>query len=156
MFKLAVFLLFIIISSAGFAAGGLDEAYLQSAAGMKAQSERMKVIAQNIANVSTTGQTPGAEPYRRKQIFFKNKTDKKTGLNVVQVDKISRDRKSPLAKRFDPSHPAANSEGYVLLPNVETSLENVDMKEAERSYEANLGAVETTKKMVSSTVDLLR
>lgn len=155
MSKIMLFISLVLLSAPTLA-GGLNEAFLQSAAGMRTQSERMKVVAQNLANVSTTGQTPGAEPYRRKQIYFKNKVDKKTGLTVVQVDKIKSDRKTPLNKRFDPSHPAADQDGYVLLPNVEASLENVDMKEAERSYEANLGAIETTKKMVNSTVDLLR
>lgn len=135
---------------------GLDSAMNQSVAGMKTQGERIKVVSQNIANSSSTGTTPGAEPYRRQIIFFKNMPDKKTGDNVVQVQKITKDNKTPLGKKFDPSHPAANSEGYVLLPNVETSLENMDMKEAQRSYEANLGAVETTKRMINSTIDLLR
>lgn len=137
-------------------AGGLDEAMKQSTSGMKAQGSRMKVIAQNIANAESTGKTPGAEPYRRKQIFFKNKYDKKLGYNVVQVVDIKNDKKTPLGKRFDPSHPAANEDGYVLLPNVESSMEVVDMKEAERSYQANLGAVEITKRMVNATIDLLR
>ena len=146
----------LLIASSAAVAGGLDDAMNQSTAGMKAQSERMKVVSQNIANASSTGQTPGAEPYRRKVILFKNKQDKKTGYNVVQIEKIVSDKKTPLNAKFDPSHPAANSDGYVLLPNVETSVESVDMKEAERGYQANLGAVEITKRMVNNTIDLLR
>lgn len=137
-------------------AGGLEEAMNQSTAGMKVQGARMKVVAQNIANVSSTGQTPGAQPYRRQVILFKNKLDKKTGHNTVQVDKIKKDNKTQLNKKYDPSHPAANEEGYVLLPNVATPIENVDVKESQRAYEANLGAVETTKRMINGTIELLR
>ncbi len=137
-------------------AGGLDDAFNQSAAGMKAQSERMKVISQNIANSSSTGSTPGAEPYRRKLITFTNKKNKATGGESVQVDKIRKDYKTSLQAKFDPAHPAANSEGYVLMPNVNTSIENADMKEAQRSYEANLGAIDTTRYMIDVTVDMLK
>ena len=144
------------VSGFGASAGSLDEAFIQSTSGMKAQGARMKVIAQNIANSSSTGQTPGAEPYRRKIIIFKNKIDKKTGYNVVQVENIKNDSKTPFNAKFSPSHPAANEDGYVLLPNVSSSLESVDMKEAQRSYEANLGAVETTKRMIGNTIELLR
>jgi len=153
--KFKIFLLIVLTSSVAFA-GSLDEAIMQSTSGMKAQGARMKVVAQNIANTTSTGQTPGAEPYRRKLIFFKNKIDKNTGYNVVQVDKITGDRKTKFNAKFDPSHPAANADGYVLLPNVEPTIENLDMKEAQRGYEANLGAVETSKKMIGSTIDLLR
>lgn len=157
MYKIIILSLSLIVTAPVISrAGGLDDAMNQSVAGMKAQSERMKVVAQNIANSSSTGTTPGAEPYRRKLIIFNNKTDKKTGYNVVQVQQIKDDRRTPLGAKFDPSHPAANKDGYVLLPNVEISLENVDIKEAQRSYEANLGAVETTKRMTNSTIDLLR
>lgn len=137
-------------------ADNLNNAMNHSTAGLKTQSARMKVIAENIANAGSTGSTPGAEPYRRKTISFSNELDKQRGVSVVTVDKISRDRKTPFKARFDPSHPAANEEGYVLLPNVSRSIEKLDMKEAERSYEANLGAIETTKRMYTGTIDLLR
>ena len=156
--KLFALLLGFALIAGGSAAqaSGLDEAFTQSTSGMKAQGARMKIIAQNIANATSTGQTPGSKPYRRKIILFKNKTDKKTGYKVVQVDKIASDKDTPLAKKFLPSHPAADADGYVLLPNVNSSLESADMKEAQRSYEANLGAIETTKRMMSGTIDLLR
>lgn len=137
-------------------AGELDSALAHSAAGIKTQSARMKVIAENIANADSTGTTPGAEPYRRKLISFSPVLDKKTGAQLVSVDKISRDKKTPFQAKFDPSHPAANEEGYVLLPNVKTSIEMLDMKEAERTYEANLRAIETSKKMYTSTIELMR
>jgi flagellar basal-body rod protein FlgC len=137
-------------------ASGLEDAFSSSAAGMKVQSQRMKVIAQNIANSDSTGTTPGAEPYRRKTIYFKNVIDPETGNTIIAVDKISRDYNNDFKARYDPGHPGANKDGYVLLPNVNRSLEGVDMKEAERSYEANLGAVETTKRMYLNTLELLR
>lgn len=151
-----IFLTLLLILPVSAYAGGLDDAMSQSVAGMKVQGARIKVIAQNIANADSTGDTPGALPYVRKTINFKNKFDKNTGIEVVTVDKIGKDNKSEFSARFDPSHPAANSEGYVLLPNVAKSIEMVDMKEAQRSYEANLGAVKTTKKMMMSTLELLR
>lgn len=137
-------------------AAGLEDAFSRSAAGMKVQSQRMKVIAQNIANADSSASSPDELPYRRKTIFFKNVIDPVTGNEVIMVDKISRDYKTKFKARFDPNHPAADEDGYILLSNVNRSLENVDMKEAERSYEANLGAVETTKRMYMSTLELLR
>ncbi len=153
MLKLMALFMFIPFASM---AGSLEDAMVQSAAGLKVQSARMKVISQNIANVDSTGSTPGEEPYRRKTITFKNRHDKERGVDVVTVDKLGKDNKSPLNAKFEPSHPAADKDGYVLLPNVSTPLETVDMKESQRSYEANLGAMETTKRMFMSTVDLLR
>lgn len=137
-------------------AGNLDQAFAHSAAGMKTQSARMKVVAQNIANADSTGSTPGAEPYRRKTITVKSKLDPITGAQIVTVDNIGRDYESAFQARYEPNHPAANAEGYVLLPNVSTSTERLDMKESQRSYEANLSAIETTKRMYTNTIDLLR
>jgi flagellar basal-body rod protein FlgC len=136
-------------------AQGLFDSLEESAAGMRVEGERMKVITQNIANVDSAGKTPGAEPYRRKTITFKNKLNKVTGVTVVTVDKIGQDRKSDFNKRYDPSHPGANAEGYVLYPNVNTPIELMDMHEAENSYQANLGAIETSKSMYLKTLDLL-
>ncbi len=153
--RFTAFILIIILPSLSYALG-LEDAFSRSAAGMKAQSQRMKVISQNIANADSTGTSPDEEPYRRKTIYFKNTIDPETGNEIISVDKISRDYKTHFKARFDPSHPAADEDGYILLPNVNRSIENVDMKEAERSYEANLGAVETTKRMYLNTLELLR
>lgn len=136
-------------------AGSLDEAMQQSVSGMKVQGERIKIITQNIANASSTGQTPGALPYKRKLLIMNNKTDKHSGYNLVATKQIKEDKKTPFAKHFDPAHPAANSEGYVLTPNIDMSVENADMKEAERGYEANLGAAKVTNQMILNTIDLL-
>lgn len=126
-----------------------------AASGMRVQSDRMRVVAQNIANADTTGNTPGSDPYRRKTISFKNVYDKEMGTEIVKTDKYGFD-KSDFQRRFEPNHPAADSAGYVKLPNVNTQIENADMREALRSYEANLGVIETTKTMLNRTIELMR
>lgn len=135
---------------------GIANAMRQSAAGMRAQSRRMNIIAQNIANVDSAGALPGQEPYRRKIIFFKEAYNPEAGTETVIVQDVRRDYNNSLQPRFDPAHPAADAEGYVLYPNVSTSTEAADMREAERSYEANLNALSTARGMYSRTVDLLR
>ncbi len=147
---------FFVLGATSSFAGGLNDAYSESAAGLRAQSMRMKVIAQNIANADSTGATPGSDPYRRQIIIFKNKYNKDAGTEVVTVDKVKKDTKTPFNAKFDPSSPAADEKGYVLLPNLQTPMEIADMKEAQGSYEANLGAMETTKRMFATTLDLLR
>lgn len=126
-----------------------------SASGMKAQSERIKVIAENLANADSLGKTPGADPYRRKVINFKSELDRATGASLVKAQKPARD-KSDFDLKFDPGHPAANADGYVKMPNVKSVIEMADMREAQRTYEANLNAVDTARQMISRTVDLLR
>lgn len=137
-------------------AGGLESAMAQSAAGLKAQSARINVASQNVANAESVALTPAGEPYRRKRIFFGEKYDPKTDATLVVVKKIDRDYVSPLEPRFDPSHPAANTEGYVLYPNVDSEIESADIREAERSYEANMTALEASRTMYTRTIDLLR
>ena len=126
-----------------------------SAKGMTAQTTRLQVIAQNIANSETTGSTPGADPYRRKTVQFQNSMDKALGATAVSVKKIAPDT-SAFPQRFDPSNPAADTAGYVKTPNVSSFVEIMDMKEAQRSYSANLNVMETTRGMMTRTVDLLR
>lgn len=126
-----------------------------SSAGMKAQGTRLRVVSENIANAESLPQVPGQDPYRRKVITFKNELDRKIGLDTVKVDKIQPD-KSEFQKRFDPNHPAADENGYVLAPNVNTLIEMMDMREAQRSYEANLNVIKSTKSMLSQTIDILR
>lgn len=122
---------------------------------MNAQSERLRVVAENIANANSTGTSPGATPYRRKTISFKNTLDKEIGMDVVRVNKRGYD-KSEFIQKFEPYHPAADDKGYVLYPNVNSIVETVDMREARRAYEANLGVVEVSKAMMARTLDLLR
>lgn len=126
-----------------------------STAGMKAQSLRMRVIAENIANADSTAPTPGALPYRRQVVSFKNEMDRATGVEMVSVNKISRDP-SEFQRRYMPGHPSADSNGYVLFPNVNSLTETMDMREAQRSYEANLNVIEISRMMESRTIDLLR
>ena len=126
-----------------------------SAAGMKAQGTRLKVISENIANADSVGSSPGDTPYRRKTVTFKNVLDRKLGANKVQVDRILTDQ-SEFTKKYDPTHPAADKDGYVLEPNVKTLVEMMDMREAERSYEANLNVIEVSKGMLMRTIDMLR
>jgi flagellar basal-body rod protein FlgC len=126
-----------------------------AAAGMNVQSQRLRVVAENIANADSTSLVPGGEPYRRKTISFKNVLDKETGVEAVRVSKRSTDN-SEFIKKFEPNHPAADAQGYVMYPNVNTIVETVDMREARRAYEANLGVVEVSKAMMARTLDLLR
>jgi len=126
-----------------------------SGAGMRAQGNRLRVISQNIANVSSLPQEPGGEPYRRKLITFKNVLDRSIGLETVRTGKVQPDR-SEFKKIYQPSHPAADVDGYVLAPNVNSLMEMTDMREAQRSYEANLNAIKISKGMLTQTIDLLR
>jgi flagellar basal-body rod protein FlgC len=127
-----------------------------SASGMRAQGERLRVISQNIANSDTAATMPGEEPYRRKTITFKNVMDKTLGAEIVKDGGIAEDMKSPFRLKFMPDHPGADANGYVKLPNVNTLIETMDMREAQRSYEANLGMIDIAKSMMSRTLDLLR
>lgn len=122
---------------------------------MRAQGDRLRVIAENIANAKSTATTPGGEPYRRKVVLFQNVLDKEMGVNVVKVSKRTYD-KSPFEKRYDPSHPAADEAGYVLYPNVNSIVEMMDMREARRGYEANLNVIEVSKSMLTQTIGLLK
>ena len=126
-----------------------------SAHGMAAQGTRLRVIAENIANSSTTGSSPGADPYRRKTVTFQNTLDRVTQEPSVSVKRIGRDD-SAFPRKYDPASPAADAAGYVKTPNVSSFVEIMDMKEAQRSYSANLNVMETTRGMLSRTVDLLR
>ncbi|MCP5366019.1 MAG: flagellar basal body rod protein FlgC [Hyphomicrobiales bacterium] len=126
-----------------------------SSAGLKAQGTRLRVISENIANADSLPTKPGERPYQRKVITFKNELDRTLGLDTVRVDKVRPD-KSGFEKRFEPSHPAADADGYVLAPNVNTLVEMMDMREAQRSYEANLNVIRSSKAMLSSTIEILR
>jgi len=126
-----------------------------SARGMDVQTARLRVIAENIANQDSTGSTPGAEPYRRKTITFENKLDKELGVDTVRVRNVAPDR-SELPKRYDPSHPAADADGYVRTPNVNSFVEIMDMREAQRGYSANLNVMEVTRAMLTRTIELLK
>lgn len=126
-----------------------------AASGLKAQSGRMRVIAENIANANSTAQTPGADPYRRRIATFRSTFDRELQAQVVELGRIQPDR-SDFATRLEPGHPAADEKGHVKYPNVNSLIESVDMREAQRSYEANINVVSATRRMIARTLDLLR
>jgi flagellar basal-body rod protein FlgC len=126
-----------------------------AASGLEAQSSRMRVVSENLANAQSTGTTPGADPYRRKTITFENELDRISGVALVKVGDIGADR-SAFRVEHDPAHPAADEAGNVKLPNVNMLIEMADMREANRSYEANLQVIRQAREMVSMTIDLLR
>lgn len=126
-----------------------------AASGLEAQSRRMLIVSENLANASSTGSTPGAAPYARKTVSFQAAMDEVMGAKVVKVDRVDIDRK-PFRVEYDPSHPAADQNGNVKLPNVDMLVELADMRETNRSYEANLQVVKQARSMMSMTIDLLR
>lgn len=127
-----------------------------SASGMKAQSARLRVISQNIANANTAAPTPDENPYARQKITFKNELDRQIDAKKVLVDKIQNDTDKPFPTKFMPDHPGADANGYVKMPNVDPLVEMMDMREAQRSYEANLGMIEQSRGMIMQTIDILR
>ena len=126
-----------------------------AASGLRAQSGRMRLVAENIANAESTAQTPDGEPYRRKIPTFKAAFDRELRASVVELGPVSEDQ-ADFKLRFEPGHPAANADGYVQLPNVNTLIEMMDMREAQRSYQANLNVITASRRMIGQTVDILR
>jgi len=125
-----------------------------AASGMRVQSERMKTIAENIANADSTSPTPGGDPYRRKVSTVTTDFDRELGVSLVKSGKTVED-KSEFRSQYDPGNPNADKQGYVKLPNVDPLIEIMDMKEAQRSYEADLTVMTSTKEMMSQAVGLL-
>ncbi|MBO0903627.1 flagellar basal body rod protein FlgC [Jiella sonneratiae] len=126
-----------------------------AASGLAAQSTRLRVVSENIANANTTGDAAGADPYQRKTVSFAAELDRLTGADLVKVARVGRDQ-SPFLVEHDPGNPAANADGYVKMPNVNTLVEMADMREANRSYEANLQVVKQARELINMTIDLLR
>ncbi len=126
-----------------------------SAAGMKVQGERLRVISENIANVGSTALSPEGEPYRRKLVTFGSTLDRELGVDLVEVKKVARDQ-TEFGLRYQPGHPAADATGYVKTSNVNTLVEMTDMREAQRSYQANLKVMQASRSMLQRTIDLLR
>jgi flagellar basal-body rod protein FlgC len=133
----------------------LTSAMSIAAAGMRAQSARLQVTAENLANAESTGLVPGDDPFRRKTVSFAADRDRASGLELVAVREIGEDSR-PFELRYQPGHPAADPAGYVKYPNVSPLIELVDMREAQRSYEANLNALQMARNMLGRTLDLLR
>ena len=126
-----------------------------SAAGMDAQTARIKVIAENLANQNTTGSSPGAAAYRRRTVSFQNHLNKSLGVETVGVKSVGTD-KSEQPMRYDPGNPAADKNGYVKTPNVNSFIELMDMRDAEQAYSANLNVASATRGMLNHTLDLLK
>jgi flagellar basal-body rod protein FlgC len=132
------------------------QASLQIAgSGLEAQSARLRVVSENIANAQSTGKTPGGNPYVRKTISFENELDRASGVELVRVKTIGTDS-APFQVERDPGNPAADSNGFVKLPNVNILTEMADMREANRSYEANLQVIKQARDLVSMTLDVLK
>jgi flagellar basal-body rod protein FlgC len=126
-----------------------------AATGLHVQTARMRVIAENIANADSTATTPGGDPYRRRVPTFETVLNQQLGGHVVTMGKVAEDS-SAFNSRFEPGHPAADENGYVQYPNVNTLIESMDMRQAQRSYEANLNVVSVSRQMLGQTLDLLR
>ena len=126
-----------------------------AASGLRAQSDRMKTIAENIANANSAAATPGADPYRRKIPSVTTSFDRELNANLVTSGKPIADQ-SEFRSQYDPGNPMADAKGYVKMPNVNSLVEIMDMREAQRSYEADLTVMDASKTMLARTVDLLR
>ncbi|WP_020594207.1 flagellar basal body rod protein FlgC [Kiloniella laminariae] len=126
-----------------------------SASGMKAQGTRLRIISENIANADSVSQEPGGAPYRRKMVTFGNELNRELGVEKVVVKNIISD-KSDFQREYLPGHPAADADGYILRPNVNSLIEMNDMREAQRSYEANLQAIQASKSMLQRTLEILQ
>ena len=126
-----------------------------SASGLRAQSLRMRVIAENLANSDSVARTAGGDPYRRRVATFKTEVDRATGAQHVTVKSIEGDR-SAFQRVYQPGNPAADAQGYLQRPNVNGLIEAADMKAAQRSYEANLNAIEAARSLTMRTIDLLK
>lgn len=126
-----------------------------SASGMAAQTTRLRIIAENLANQDSTGSTPDADPYRRKTVAFADRMDRALGVPTVRIESIGEDP-SAFPLRYDPGNPAADPKGYVRTPNVNSFVEVMDMREAERSYTANLQVMQVSRGMLTRAIDLLK
>jgi flagellar basal-body rod protein FlgC len=126
-----------------------------AASGLRAQAGRMRVISENIANADSTPSSPGANPYRRKVPTFRTELDRSLGTRLVELGKVQNDA-SNFRLKYEPGHPAADSNGNVKYPNVNPLVEMTDMREAQRSYEANINVISATRRMLQRTIDILR
>ncbi|NVJ99151.1 MAG: flagellar basal body rod protein FlgC [Alphaproteobacteria bacterium] len=133
----------------------LEKAMMASAAGLRAQSVRMRVISENIANQNSVASEPGADPYRRKIITFQTELDRASGVELVKPGKVEFDQKE-FGKKYDPGNPAADESGYIKTANVNGMIEMMDMRQAQRTYQSNINALEASRRMATMTLDLLR
>jgi flagellar basal-body rod protein FlgC len=133
----------------------LETALRIAASGLQAQSTRLRVVSENIANAQSTGPTPGADPYARQTVSFESEMDRTLGADLVRVKSIGVDS-TPFKVEHDPGNPAADGNGMVKMPNVDVLVELADMREANRSYEANLQVAKQSAEMLSTTIGLMK
>ena len=133
----------------------LYSALSAASTGLRAQTTRIRLAAENVANANTTSDVPGGDPYRRRVPVFQEILNRETGAKGVEVKRAADDM-SEFPVEYDPTHPAANAQGYVKLPNVQTLIEMADIREAQRTYEANLNIIEGSRAMINRALDLLR
>jgi flagellar basal-body rod protein FlgC len=126
-----------------------------AASGLRAQAGRMRIISENIANADSTASTPGGDPYRRKIPTFEAEYNRALGVDTVELGKVEGDQ-SAFRVKFEPGHPAADQNGNVKYPNVNALVEMTDMREAQRSYQANINVVTATRRMIQRTIDILK
>ena len=123
--------------------------------GLRAQAGRMRVISENIANADSTAPTAGGDPYRRKVPTFSAQLDRALDAQVVALGRVARDN-SAFRVKYEPNNPAADAAGNVKYPNVNSLVEMTDMRDAQRSYEANLNVIGATRRMIQRTLDILK
>jgi flagellar basal-body rod protein FlgC len=126
-----------------------------AASGLKAQAGRMRIISENIANADSVAQSPGADPYRRKVVTFNTELDRSLDARVVGLGRVATD-KSDFRIKYEPGNPSADADGNVKYPNVNSLVEMTDMRDAQRSYEANINVISATRRMIQRTIDILK
>jgi flagellar basal-body rod protein FlgC len=126
-----------------------------AASGLRAQAGRMRIISENIANADSTTSNPNDEPYRRKIPTFHSELDRTLDARTVAMGKVDTD-KSQFRTKYEPGHPAADANGNVKYPNVNSLVEMTDMREAQRSYEANINVIGATRRMLQRTIEILK
>lgn len=135
-------------------ADGIAASIQIAASALEAQSARVRVIAQNVANAQSTSLQPGGDPYRRQTITFGSEYSRQLDADLLTIRRIGADQ-GDFPTTYDPSHPAADADGYVKTPNVNPLIESADLREATRAYEANLAVVEGSRELFQQTLDLL-
>jgi len=157
MRSICLILLTIFITPQAFALEcDLEKSFAISASAIKLQNERIKIASENLANEGTTGELPGSDPYKRKKLFAENRYDKKLKAKLVKTKRIRSDRNPKFKVAYDPSHIAADENGYVKYPDVNKEIELGDVDEARRSQNASLAMIGVTKKMITDTLEIMK
>jgi flagellar basal-body rod protein FlgC len=151
-----LFLVVLFLAHSFSNADSIKKAIEIAKTGSIVQSERLKIVAENIANESTTGADPSKKPYTRKILLVENDYDRKLQTNLVKIKKITKDKKTPYRVKYDPSHPASQENGIVYMPNVYREIEKVDSIEASKGFEANIAVIDTSKQLLDMTISILK